>query len=350
MEEKIYFLPDDNHEYSQEEISALIFDGKLVKRSLIWEKSLPDWIYLGDHGDFKEVFDLYDKEAEEKIKKALGEDEETLQKREMKKMFEDVSEEKIKTSVEWSYVVKWAALGILILLIPAIYFLVTNLAQKGAFFEHDDEQNIETINISDLKYRSGIIRIDEIKGIEIQKVGKKEEDRILEEVILQMRKEDAVKEEKTAKKGETPTRKTASASLFDKVSDEELKAFRSSFMKKAGAGSTAKPTATESTFAKTGQVELTQKQISEAIKSNYSTIRHCYERALKTDVGVRGRMEVTLHILGNGKVAKVVNNTPRFKGTEMERCVNEMITSRWTFPSFEGTLTTVTIPFVLSAQ
>ena len=352
MEDKTYFLPNDQREYSHEEITALIFAGKLVKRSLIWEKSLPDWIYLGDFEDFAEIFKEYDREAEEKFKRAEGTDEETLQKREMKKMFENVSEEKIKTTTDWRYIFKWVALGILILIIPTVYYSITNLVKTSSIFELEEEET-EKLNLRDLKYRSGLIKIDEVKGVAIQKIDKKEEDKILEEIILQMRKEDAAKEIKETKKEkkEQIAEKTASASLFDKVSDEELSAFRKSFLKKADSASTAKSAATkDSSFAKGGQIELTSKQINTTIKKNYSTIRHCYERALKTDVGIRGRMEVTLHIIGNGKVAKVVNNTPRFKGTEMERCVNEMITGKWQFPRFEGTLTTVTIPFVLSAQ
>jgi len=345
MENKIYFLPNDNMEYSHEEISALIFTGKLVKRSLIWEKSLPNWIHLEECSDFDDVFKEYDKEAAEKFKKAEGLDDESIKKREMKKMFEKVSDEKIEHKTDWLYIGKWIVLGMLILFIPLTYHLMTNYVQTGSLFEEEVE-SVETLNMNELRYRSGLLRIDEVKGIAIKKVEKREEDKILEEVILQMRKEDAEKQVKEGK----PAQKQASTSLFDKVSDEELNAFRTSFLKKAGSGNVAKGNVADSSFAKGGAVELTSKQINETLKKNYSTIRHCYERALKSDVGIRGRMEVTLHILGNGKVAKVVNNTPRFKGTEMERCVNDMITGKWQFPSFDGTLTTVTIPFVLSAQ
>jgi hypothetical protein len=349
MEEKIYFLPNENIEYSFEEITALIFDGKLQKKSLIWEKSLIEWTPLEKIQDFTEIFTQYDQLAEEKFKKAMGTDEETIQKREMKKMLDTVSEEEhIEPGTDWKYIFKWITLGVLILMIPVTYYMITSLVQTGTVFDTDDDDSIvEKLNMSDLKYRSGLIRIDEVKGVAIQKVERKEEDKILEEVILQMRREDAEKEQKEAKIAEKAAPK---ASLFDKVSDEEINAFRSSFLKKAGGGSVAKGSTPDSSFAKGGAVELTSKQINETLKKNYSTIRHCYERALKTDVGIRGRMEVTLHILGNGKVAKVINNTPTFKGTEMERCVSEMITGKWQFPSFDGTLTTVTIPFVLTAQ
>ncbi len=348
MDEKVYFLTNDNREYSHEEITALIFAGKLVKRSLIWEKSLPNWIHLEECADFIDIFKEYDREAEEKFKKAAGKDEETLKKREMKKMFDSVSEEEIKTTTDWKYIFKWIVSGIFILVLPFIYFAISNLVRTGHIFEESEEEHIESININDLKYRSGLIRIDEVKGVAIKRVERNEEDKILQEVILQMRREDAEKKQKEEKKPEKSI--VRSSSLFDKVSDEELNAFRQSLLQKTGGRRVEDKAAGGTAFAQGGQIELTSKQVNEVLKQNSSTIRHCYERALKLDVGIRGRMEVTLHILGNGKVAKVVNNTPRFKGTEMERCVDEMIRTRWQFPSFEGTMTTVTVPFVLTAQ
>jgi hypothetical protein len=348
MGDKIYFLTNDTREYSHEEITALIFAGKLVKRSLIWEKSLPNWIHLEECSDFTDIFKEYDREAEERFKRAEGTDEETLKKREMKKMFETVGEEEIKAKTDWKYILKWITLGVLILFIPVIYFSMTKILHSGTIFdEGTEEDEVEKINISELKYRSGLIRIDDVKGVSIKKVEKSEEDKILQEVILQMRKEDAVKKEKEAGSGKKIVK---SSSLFDKVSDDEISAFRRSLLKKTAGKRVEKGAVADSSFGKGGQIELTSKQINSTLKKNYPTIRHCYERALKLDVGTKGRMEVTLHILGNGKVAKVVNNTPRFKGTEMERCVEEIIKSRWQFPSFDGTLTTVTIPFVLSAQ
>jgi len=61
-------------------------------------------------------------------------------------------------------------------------------------------------------------------------------------------------------------------------------------------------------------------------------------------------MEVTLHILGNGKVSKVTTDTKKFKGTNMSRCVKSMIKKKWHFPSFNGTVSKITLPFILSSN
>lgn len=344
MNEKVYRLPNDERDYSFEEIAALILDGKLVKRSHIWEKSLADWIRLGQYDDFTEIFTEYDRMADEKVKQVLGTDEGTLKKREMKQMFEEVNEEKVVQHEEKSGgFLKWIILSVLIIVLPVLFFSIMKFIKTKPVAVAEKPVEIEDINIEDVKFGSGVMKIDEIKGIKVKKIAKAEEDVILKELLLEIKKENEIIENQNngAEKKNT--------GLFDKVTDEELDAFRNSFMKKVESKTASAKVSSESSLAQ-GSEELTQKQINETIKNNYASIRYCYNKALKSNEGISGKMEVTLHILGNGEVAKVVNETPKFKGTEMDRCVTEQIKKKWTFPKFNGTLSTVTIPFVLTAQ
>ena len=348
MNEKIYFLPDDSYEYSFDEITALILDGSIRKDSLIWEQSLPDWIRIAEHPDFIEIFIEYYRIADEKIKQVLGTDDETVQKREMLKMLDDVSVEKHTVPHAKSHhILKWLVIGIGIVLVPVIVFSVMGLLKKEEPQKIVEKQPvIEDINLDDVRFGSGVMKIDPVKGITIKKVERSVEDTILKEMLLEIKKENEAEQVASAKDAR-PEKK--SAGLFDKVSDEELDAFRNSFMKKTVAKNVSAKVSNESKLVQNSE-ELTQNQINETIKTYSGTIKFCYDKALKNNDGISGKMEITIHIMGNGSVAKVVNETPKFKGTEMDRCVTEQIKKKWIFPKFNGTLSTVTIPFILSAQ
>lgn len=345
MNDKVFFLPDDKKQYSFNEISSLILDGTIQKRSIIWEKSLTNWIKIKDHPDFKEILQEYDRIADEKIKKVMGTDNETVKKREMLKILDDVSTEaQLQPKANNSGTTKLLLLSLVIISIPVIGFFVLGVPKEQKPEKIVEEtQIIENINIDDIKFRSGVMKIDEVKGITVKKVAKVEEDKILKEILLEIKKENTAA---AAAKNE-PEKKQVG--LFDKVSDEELNTFRNSFMKKVESKNISATVSTESKLAQNGE-ELTQKQINETIKNNYSTIKFCYNKALKNNEGISGKMEITIHIMGNGSVAKVINETPKFKGTEMDICVSEQIKKKWLFPKFNGTLSTVTIPFILSAQ
>lgn len=344
MNEKIYFLPNDNREYSFDEIAALILDGHIRKSSMIWEKSLPEWIKIAQHPDFVEIFFEYDRMAQEKLKKAMGTDDESIQKREMLKMLDDVSEEKhIHLQEKNPSIFKWIAASVGIILVPIVFFAVSGYLNKPEPVKTAEKAPvIDDINIEDIRFGSGVMKIDPVKGITVKKVAKAQEDEILKEMLLEIKKE-AAAEEVVAQ----PEKKQAG--LFDKVSDEELDAFRNSFMKKVESKNVSASVSKESKLAQGGE-ELTSKQINETVKNNYGSIKFCYDKALKNNEGISGKMEITIHIMGNGSVAKVINETPKFKGTEMDRCVTEQIKKKWVFPKFNGTLSTVTIPFILSAQ
>ncbi len=349
MNEKIYRLPNDERDYSFEEIAALILDGRLVKRSHIWEKSMTDWVRLGACQDFTEIFKEYDLMAEEKVKQVLGTDDETQKKRELKQMMEDVGSEEQNIEVKKENHFKWVIIALLIIAAPVVFFRGYQLFVQKNIEESEPELKIDDINIEDIRFGSGVMKIDDIKGITVKKVAKKEEDLILKELLLEIKKEnEAIESQEAQAESEKPKEKK-NAGLFDTVTDEELDAFRNSFMKKVGSKTVGSKVKTESSFASGGE-ELTQKQINEVVKNNYSSIKYCYDKALKSNEGIGGKMEITLHIIGSGQVAKVINETPKFKGTEMDRCITEQIKKKWKFPPFNGTLSTVTIPFLLAAQ
>ncbi|HSW60964.1 MAG TPA: AgmX/PglI C-terminal domain-containing protein, partial [bacterium] len=321
----------------------------LVKRSHIWEKSMTDWVRLGEHPDFTEIFQEYDRMAEENVKQVLGTDDETQKKREIKQMMDEVGTEEQNIDVKKESHFKWVIIALVIIAAPVVFFRVYQLFIHKAIENNETEVKVDDINIEDLKFGSGVMKIDDIKGITVKKIAKKEEDLILKELLLEIKKEnEAIESEEAAASAEKPKEKK-NVGLFDTVTDEELDAFRNSFMKKVGSKSVGSKAKAESSFASGGE-ELTQKQINEVVKNNYSSIKYCYDKALKSNEGIGGKMEITLHIIGSGKVAKVINETPKFKGTEMDRCITEQIKKKWKFPPFNGTLSTVTIPFLLAAQ
>lgn len=346
MTDKIYMLPNDPREYSFEEIAALILDGKLVKRSYIWEKSMTDWVHIGKHSDFNDIFVEYDRLADEKVRQVLGTDDETLQKRELRQMMDDVSSEESHHEEKKENHLKWIVLAAIIIGLPFAAFSVYELVTHNVFETSGEEDKVDEINLEDMKFGSGVMKIDDIKGITVKKIAKTEQDTILKELLLEIKKENEQIEQQESATAQPEKKKIG---LFDKVSDEELDAFRNSFMKKVASKGPAAKLKEEGSFASGGE-ELTQKQINEVVRNNQASIKYCYDKALKSNEGISGKMEITLHIAGSGVVAKVVNETPKFKGTEMDRCITEQVKKKWKFPSFNGTLSTVTIPFVLSAQ
>ena len=347
-ERKNYHLPKKDRKFTFEEIEGLILEGKVQRNTKIWEKTLPDWIKISKHPDFTETFEQYDKIAKEQLDRVLGTDEETQKKREMRQMFDNVEDEKYVP--QKSGLLKWVIIGLVIIGIPFGGFFILELMNKKTDIaeQKKKEIEIEDINLDNVRFGSGVMKIDSVKGVTVKQVEKNVEDEILKEALLEIKKEEKAKTLKDEKAAKAFAKKKSSG-LFDKVSEDELNAFRNSFLNKTRSKKVGGGSVKGSQFAQAKE-ELTGKQIAVTIKKYQGSIKYCLNKALKDDVGIRGKLEVTLHILGNGKVAKVVNETPKFKGTALMRCVQKQIKSKWQFPKFNGTLTTVTIPFILSAQ
>lgn len=364
MEQK-FRLVDDEQVYSFEEIAEKIVGGHLVKDSLIWEPALPDWVKLRDHPDFHEVFAAYEAEAEEALKKAMGTDAESLERKEMQKMFSDVAREKQALFSEQRPWLRWTitALACIAMIGSAVKFLNTLFyTQEGqALLGTVIEEQAETIDIERIRMASGVTKIDEVKGISIKKVDKKKEKDLLAEILADMKREEALEVQQVAaepQKG-TPVAeakaevKKKPASIFDKVSDEEVEQFRRSLLAKGGGYTGSKKAVVRDNTAKMAAIpeELSSRQVAQVVKEHSNnTIAYCYNKSLKLDASLSGKLEVTLSVLGTGRVAKVDTNTQKFKGTNLERCVKDLIKKKWVFPEFNGTLTEVTIPFVLSSE
>lgn len=363
--ERKFRLVDDDHAYTFEEIAEKITNGGLLKNSYIWEPSLTDWVKLKDYPDFAQIFAAYEAQAEESMKKALGTDEESLERKEMQKMFSDVAKEKQSLFSEHRPWFRWTvtALACIAMIGSAVKVMYTLFYTKegqellGTVVE---ETPMETIDLERVRMASGVTKLDEVKGIAIKRVEKSREKELLAEILADIKKEEAQEAAQqqaqaaaagqTVAKQEPPKKK---AGLFDKVSDEEIEQFRRSLLAKK---TTAGP---QKEIGKIGgaekpveiQEELSSKQISKVVKENSSTtIAYCYNRSLKLDASLSGKLEVTVSVLGSGRVAKVETNTQKFKGTNLEQCVKDMIKKKWAFPQFNGTITEVTIPFLLSSE
>ncbi len=366
MEQKFRLVNDDNV-YSFEEIAEKIVTGKLVKESLIWEPALPDWVKLRDYPDFHEVFAAYEVEAEEALKKAMGTDAESLERKELRGALSSASQEKQALFAERRPWLRWTitALACVAMIGSAVKFLNTLFyTQEGqALLGTVIEEQVETIDIERIRMASGVTKIDEVKGISIKKVDKKKEKDLLAEILADMKREEALEAQQAApetpKEKGTPVAeaktevKKKPASIFDKVSDEEVEQFRRSLLAKGGGYTGSKKAVVKDNTAKMAAIpeELSSRQVAQVVKENSNnTIAYCYNKSLKLDASLSGKLEVTLSVLGTGRVAKVDTNTQKFKGTNLERCVKDLIKKKWVFPEFNGTLTEVTIPFVLSSE
>ncbi|HSA34049.1 MAG TPA: AgmX/PglI C-terminal domain-containing protein [bacterium] len=362
--ERKFRLVNDDHVYTFEEIAEKITNGGLLKSAYIWEPSLTDWVKLKDYPDFAQIFAVYEAQAEESMKKALGTDDEAMERKQTRQLLSDVSKEEQKLAFQQRPVVRWtitalACIAMLGSTVKVLYTLFQTKEGQELLGTVVEEMPAETIDLERVRMASGVTRLDEVKGIEVKKVEKSREKELLAEILADIRKEEAQEQAQqqapataagqAAAKQEPPKKR---AGLFDKVSDEEIEQFRRSLLAKKTVGP-------QKEIGKTGaaekpveiQEELSSKQISKVVKENSnSTIAYCYNRSLKLDASLSGKLEVTVSVLGSGRVAKVETNTQKFRGTNLEQCVKEMIKKKWTFPQFNGTITEVTIPFLLSSE
>ncbi|HNT27484.1 MAG TPA: AgmX/PglI C-terminal domain-containing protein [bacterium] len=359
--ERKFRLVNDDHVYTFEEIAEKITNGGLLKSAYIWEPSLTDWVKLKDYPAFAQIFSAYEAQAEESMKKALGTDDEAMERKQTRQLLSDVSKEEQKLAFQQRPVVRWAitALACVAMLGSAIKVMYTLFQTKegqellGTVVE--ELPPMETIDLERVRMASGVTKLDEVKGIAVKKVEKSREKELLAEILADIKREEAQEQAQAAAgqaaaKQEPPKKR---AGLFDKVSDEEIEQFRRSLLAKNAAVGSRKEIGKAGGAEKPVEVqeELSSKQISKVVKEHSSsTIAYCYNRSLKLDASLSGKLEVTVSVLGSGRVAKVETNTQKFKGTNLEQCVKDMIKKKWTFPQFNGTITEVTIPFLLSSE
>lgn len=341
MTNKDYYFVGNEKPYSFSDIKEMIKNGDIVKESFIWEDTMPDWGKLGENPDFAEVFKTVDEEADENIAKAMGTDKKSIKNKKMKAFLNEVSNEKIE--MEGSRFPFKLILTLLLIIAGASTTYYFNFMQKKdnttllETVKSKPSAKPKTINEESIRFSSGVTKLDSVKGLTISKISNSEEKQIIAEVILAEKKS----------KGLVKKTKVKAKSIFDLVGDDEIKAFRSNLMK--GQNIRSKSVSGKSRNMMNTEEELTSKQINRVLKRHSkSTIGYCYNKSLKEDYSLEGKLEIRITVLGNGKIARVETLTDKFKGTNLSRCVSKNIKKKWKFPSFKGTITDFTIPFILS--
>ncbi len=356
--ERKFRLVNDERIYTFEEIAEKILSAEISCDTLIWEPALPNWVKVCDYPDFTEVLAERERLAQEALAKAMGTDKESIERKEMRSLFEDVEREKQRLAFSHTPWLRWtvtvfactAMIASTAKFLYTLFYTTEGQQLLGTVIEDVPE---ETIDIEKVRMASGVTKLDEVKGITIKKVEKKQEKDLLAVVIAEMKaEEDAEKKQASAPNATAKEEKKKLVSLFDKVSDEEVEQFRRALLAKTGY-SGSKNAIVKDNAAKMAALpeELSSKQVAAVVKEHSnSTIAYCYNKSLKLDASLSGKLEVTVSVLGNGRVAKVETTTQKFKGTNLERCVKDLIKKKWVFPEFNGTVTEVTIPFVLSSE
>ncbi len=95
--------------------------------------------------------------------------------------------------------------------------------------------------------------------------------------------------------------------------------------------------------------KLTSVQIRLVIRRNARRVKKCFEKQLKRDPNVSGKLLVTARVQPSGKITKVGVGPEKFHGTYLEECLTKEVL-RWRFPSFKGEPYDLTFPYALSAR
>jgi len=105
--------------------------------------------------------------------------------------------------------------------------------------------------------------------------------------------------------------------------------------------------------AKIGAAEvdgtMNAKDIGKIVRRNRRAIRRCYEKALKTNPGLKGKIAVTFMINARGRVQMVEISDDTMKNAKVATCIKSVV-RRWRFPKPEGGPASVTLPFVFSSN
>jgi hypothetical protein len=96
-----------------------------------------------------------------------------------------------------------------------------------------------------------------------------------------------------------------------------------------------------------GSGERSPAELEQVVKRNYGGLTYCYERALKREPGLRGKILFDVTIQPSGRVSRVDLATPAFAGTDVSKCMVQKI-EQWRFPPSGGEQT-LQVPFLLSA-
>lgn len=83
----------------------------------------------------------------------------------------------------------------------------------------------------------------------------------------------------------------------------------------------------------TGTIDT--KAVNSIINNNFSQVKACYERRLKMNSFLEGKLDLNIVVSTSGKVVAVTVNSDSVRDAEMLSCVKNTIRS-WEFPKPEG--------------
>jgi hypothetical protein len=92
---------------------------------------------------------------------------------------------------------------------------------------------------------------------------------------------------------------------------------------------------------------LSREQILKVINNNVGKIQACYERGLRDDPSIAGRVQVAWTIAPSGEVVGTRVQTSTLGAPAVERCILEKI-ELWHFPASKGR-SQVVFPFSFAA-
>ncbi|MEL6186904.1 MAG: AgmX/PglI C-terminal domain-containing protein, partial [Myxococcota bacterium] len=91
--------------------------------------------------------------------------------------------------------------------------------------------------------------------------------------------------------------------------------------------------------------ELDAKTIKAVVSTKKASVRLCYERSLKAQENLEGKLQIGLVVASNGRVQSTEILSPSFRGTVVGSCIRNTIRN-WRFPAFAGGDQEIELPFV----
>ncbi|MEE2904413.1 MAG: AgmX/PglI C-terminal domain-containing protein [Myxococcota bacterium] len=94
---------------------------------------------------------------------------------------------------------------------------------------------------------------------------------------------------------------------------------------------------------------LDQSMIRQVVNQRKSSMGICYQRELRGNSKLGGKVEFLVTVEPSGTVSKSVVRTEKFKGSGLAECFADKIMS-WRFPEFSGQAQKIIVPFVLQKR
>jgi hypothetical protein len=104
------------------------------------------------------------------------------------------------------------------------------------------------------------------------------------------------------------------------------------------------PSVADGTSFETGRFDPSS--VVRVVSANKASVTTCYNQALRSGSGERGKLELRIVVGPAGDVRATDILTPTFKTSRLGRCIAEAVL-RWRFPAFSGAPREVEVPFVL---